>query len=121
MYVFFYIYLIDNVLQMWPLGKINVQYKAICNKENLHKSTIFCQRRLVKIAKGYESFAKFGYTVFNELFGLMQDLEGVRSEDLPRHTINTLQVYGQEKYLVLQVRKCSERCKRHNESFHPKI
>ncbi len=34
----------------------------------------------------------------------VQDIEGVRGEDLPRHTINTLQVYGQEKYLVLQVR-----------------
>ena len=34
---------------------------------------------------------------------LFQDIEGVRNDDLPRHTINTLQVYGQEKYLVLQV------------------
>jgi Ras family protein T1 len=32
----------------------------------------------------------------------LQDIEGVRPEDLPRHTINTIQVYGQEKYLVLQ-------------------
>eukprot|EP00095_Tigriopus_kingsejongensis_P010112 maker-scaffold152_size304267-snap-gene-2.26 protein:Tk10112 transcript:maker-scaffold152_size304267-snap-gene-2.26-mRNA-1 annotation:"mitochondrial rho gtpase isoform x3" len=31
-----------------------------------------------------------------------QDISGVRPEDLPRHTINTVQVYGQEKYLVLE-------------------
>lgn len=31
-----------------------------------------------------------------------EDLEGIQKQDLPRHTINTLQVYGQEKYLVLQ-------------------
>ena len=34
---------------------------------------------------------------------LFKDLEGIQKQDLPRHTINTLQVYGQEKYLVLQV------------------
>ncbi len=32
----------------------------------------------------------------------LQDIEGVKPEDLPRHVINTVQVYGQEKYLVLQ-------------------
>ena len=32
-----------------------------------------------------------------------QDIAGVRQEDLPRHTINTISVYGQEKYLVLEV------------------
>lgn len=32
----------------------------------------------------------------------LEDIEGIRPEELPRHTINTLQVYGQEKYLVLQ-------------------
>ena len=31
-----------------------------------------------------------------------QDLSGIRPEDLPRHTINTVAVYGQEKYLVLE-------------------
>ena len=39
-----------------------------------------------------------------KVFYILQDIEGVRGDDLPRHTINTLQVYGQEKYLVLQVR-----------------
>ena len=32
-----------------------------------------------------------------------KDLADVRPEDFPRHTINTVQVYGQEKYLVLEV------------------
>ncbi len=27
---------------------------------------------------------------------------GFKEEELPRHVINTVQVYGQEKYLVLQ-------------------
>ena len=31
-----------------------------------------------------------------------RDVAGVRPEDLPRHTIGTVQVYGQEKYLVLE-------------------
>ena len=31
-----------------------------------------------------------------------QDIAGVRPEDFPRHTINTISVYGQEKYLVLE-------------------
>jgi Ras family protein T1 len=34
-----------------------------------------------------------------------KDLTNVRPEDFPRHTINTIQVYGQEKYLVLEVSK----------------
>lgn len=31
-----------------------------------------------------------------------QDLVGLRREDIPRHTISTVQVYGQDKYLVLE-------------------
>jgi len=31
-----------------------------------------------------------------------EDVIGILEEDLPRHTINTVQVYGQDKYLVLQ-------------------
>ena len=31
-----------------------------------------------------------------------EDIVGIPEEDLPRHTINTVQVYGQEKYLVLE-------------------
>ena len=41
--------------------------------------------------------------LFNNAFIPLKDLEGIQIEDFPRHTINTLQVYGQEKYLVLQV------------------
>ena len=32
----------------------------------------------------------------------MQDIEGINKEDLPLHVVNTVQIYGQEKYLVLQ-------------------
>ena len=32
----------------------------------------------------------------------LQDIEGIKEEDLPRNVINTVQVYGQEKYLILQ-------------------
>lgn len=32
-----------------------------------------------------------------------QDVASIRPEDLPRHTISTVSVYGQEKYLVLEV------------------
>ena len=32
----------------------------------------------------------------------LQDIEGIKNEELPCHVINTVQVYGQEKYLVLQ-------------------
>jgi len=32
----------------------------------------------------------------------LQDIEGIKEEYLPRHVINTVQVYGQEKYLILQ-------------------
>ena len=32
----------------------------------------------------------------------MQDIEGIKEADLPRNVINTVQVYGQEKYLILQ-------------------
>ena len=34
-----------------------------------------------------------------------KELVDVRPEDFPRHTINTVQVYGQEKYLILEVRE----------------
>ena len=30
------------------------------------------------------------------------DIASLRAEDIPRHTINTVAVYGQEKYLVLE-------------------
>ena len=40
-------------------------------------------------------FLKFAYTFF-------QDIAGIRPEDFPRHTLNTISVYGQEKYLVLE-------------------
>jgi hypothetical protein len=65
---------------------------------------------LNKILKQLVSFRFFEdfiteakYLLFTRLQRRTQDIEGVRSEDLPRHTINTLQVYGQDKYLVLQV------------------
>ena len=32
----------------------------------------------------------------------LQDIEGINNEDLPLHVVNTVQIYGQEKYLVLQ-------------------
>lgn len=32
---------------------------------------------------------------------LLQDVQSILESSLSRHTINTLQVYGQEKYLVL--------------------
>ena len=32
----------------------------------------------------------------------LQDIEGINSEDLPLRVVNTVQIYGQEKYLVLQ-------------------
>ena len=32
----------------------------------------------------------------------LQDIEGIKEADLPRNVINTVQVYGQEKYLILQ-------------------
>ena len=32
----------------------------------------------------------------------LQDIEGINKEDLPLHVVNTVQIYGQEKYLVLQ-------------------
>ena len=32
----------------------------------------------------------------------LQDIEGINVEDLPLHVVNTVQIYGQEKYLVLQ-------------------
>ena len=32
----------------------------------------------------------------------LQDIEGINAEDLPLHVVNNVQIYGQEKYLVLQ-------------------
>ncbi len=33
---------------------------------------------------------------------LLKDISGIRSEDFPKRTVNTVSVYGQEKYLVLE-------------------
>ena len=41
--------------------------------------------------------------IFQGLLGRTRDdLLGVLEEDLPRHTINSVPVYGQDKYLVLE-------------------
>lgn len=33
----------------------------------------------------------------------LQNVCNIRSSDLPKHTVNVVSVYGQEKYLVLEV------------------
>ena len=41
--------------------------------------------------------------IFQALLGrTREDLLGVLEEDLPRHTIHSVPVYGQDKYLVLE-------------------
>ena len=43
------------------------------------------------------------HVIFQGLLGRNRDdLMGVLEEDLPRHTIHSVPVYGQDKYLVLE-------------------
>ena len=58
-----------------------------------------CQNSLIFVTTALS----FEYDIFQGLLGRnREDLMGVLEEDLPRHTIHSVPVYGQDKYLVLE-------------------
>ena len=104
--------LLDTQKTLEHLAYMGYTYNT--GEENQLNALIFSQERKVDMAKKQTNRNVYrchvigprdaGKTTFCQgiLGRSLQDIEGIKSEELPRHIINTIQVYGQEKYLVLQ-------------------
>ena len=104
--------LLDTQKTLEHLAFMGYTYHA--NEDNQMNALTIANERKVDLAKKQTNRNVYrchvigprdaGKTTFSQgLIGRsLQDIEGLKESEMPRHVINTVQVYGQEKYLVLQ-------------------